>query len=185
MKQYDRYNVVGTSGAGKSTFSRALADILEVECIELDRLWWRENWTHVSWEDLAPELQQRLQQQKWVLDGNYKRLNPIKWEREVCVVWLDYSFFQVLRQAIGRALHRAWTKQELWPDTNNRESFTKLFFSRDSIVLWTITTFHSNRRKYLESMRDPRYAHVHFVRLRNRRDAEEFLNNRRSATLRD
>jgi len=39
-----RINVVGTSGVGKSTLARHLAGRLAVPYIEMDRLYWRENW---------------------------------------------------------------------------------------------------------------------------------------------
>ena len=172
---YDRYNIVGTSGSGKTTFARALAQRLGLECIELDRLHWKSNWNYATHEELDEALRVALKADRWVLDGNYKRTIPIKWERELCVVWLDYSFATVLRRAIGRALNRAWTKQELWPGTNNRESFAKLLFSRDSIVLWTLQTFHSNRRKYTALQRDVRYSHVHFIHLKSPKEAERWL----------
>ena len=38
-------NVVGTSGSGKSTLARRLAHRLGLPWIELDRLYWRPNWT--------------------------------------------------------------------------------------------------------------------------------------------
>ena len=43
---------------------------------------------------------------------------------------------------------RAASKRELWPGTGNRESFRRSFFSRESIVLWTVRTYAKNRRKY-------------------------------------
>lgn len=43
-----RYIVVGTSGAGKSTFAQALAGSIECPYIELDRLYREENWQAVS-----------------------------------------------------------------------------------------------------------------------------------------
>ena len=39
-----RINVVGTSATGKSTFSRALAEKLRLHYIELDNLFWLDDW---------------------------------------------------------------------------------------------------------------------------------------------
>ncbi len=39
-----KLNVVGTSGSGKSTFSKALAEKLAIEHIEMDQIFWGPNW---------------------------------------------------------------------------------------------------------------------------------------------
>jgi adenylate kinase family enzyme len=39
-----KINVVGTSATGKSTFSRALAEKLDLHYIELDNLFWLDDW---------------------------------------------------------------------------------------------------------------------------------------------
>ncbi len=39
-----KINVVGTSGVGKSTLARRLAQILSLPYIEMDRLYWRPDW---------------------------------------------------------------------------------------------------------------------------------------------
>jgi adenylate kinase family enzyme len=46
-------NVVGTSGVGKSTLARRLAQILSVPCIEMDRLYWRADWQGAPDETFA------------------------------------------------------------------------------------------------------------------------------------
>ncbi|HGM6936289.1 TPA: adenylate kinase, partial [Serratia marcescens] len=64
--------------------------------------------------------------------------------------------------------------RELWPGTGNRESFRRSFFSRESIVLWTIRTYSKNRRKYLAEMARTD-AGRRFKRLRSPRQAADFL----------
>lgn len=39
-----KINIIGTSGSGKSTFSRRIAEALAIPYIEMDRLYWRANW---------------------------------------------------------------------------------------------------------------------------------------------
>ena len=173
-----RVNVVGVSGSGKSTIANKLATTLGSPLIEMDRLFWHANWV----ESEIPEFQQKVrsaihQSDHWVLDGNYhSKTYEIKWPPATTVIWLDYSFRRCLRQATTRAIKRAWTKKELWPNTGNRESFRKLF-GRDSIVLWTITSFHQLRLRYERCQQDPRWAHLEFVRLKKPSDAIELLNS--------
>ena len=41
----ERILIIGGNGSGKTTFSRALAEVLHLPLIHLDTLYWRDNWT--------------------------------------------------------------------------------------------------------------------------------------------
>ena len=170
-----KINVIGTSGSGKSTFAKKLSEALKCSYIEMDKIFWGPNWKWPSDEEFFGKLRKALSEPRWVLDGNYTRTIPIKWESVELVIWLDYSFSRTLFQAIRRAALRAWSKEELWEGTGNRESFRKSFFSKESIIWWTITTHGKVRKKYESYMVDSKYSHIKFVRLRNHKEAEEFL----------
>ena len=172
-----KINVVGTSGSGKSTFARRLADTLGVPYIELDRLYWRANWQGTPDAAFMTRIAETLRAAPdgWVLDGNYNRTREVKWREVDTIIWLDYGFGRTLYQAVKRAIARALSQQELWPGTGNRESLRQSFFSRESIVWWTIKTWRSNRRRYQADMTNPLFSHLHFVRLRSPAEARNYL----------
>lgn len=172
-----KINVVGTSGSGKSTFSRKLASKLGYPHLEMDALYWRPNWGEPTDEEFFTILRKRLSAPTWVLDGNYNRTVFVKWAEVDTVVWLDFSFPRTLYQAVRRAFVRSLTRQELWPGTNNVETFRKSFMSRDSIILWTIQSFKKNRERYPQLFLDPKYQHIKFIRLTSPRMAKAFLAN--------
>jgi adenylate kinase family enzyme len=182
-KPISRINVVGTSGSGKSTFSRRLSELLEYPYVEMDKIFWKPEWKQSEDEEFFTALRSSLQGPKWILDGNYTRALSIKWEKIDLVVWLDYSFPRTLFQAIRRAASRAWSQEELWEGTGNRESFRKSFFSKESIIWWTITTHKKTRKKYESYMKDPRFAHIVFVRLYSHTEADQFLQAVKSSAL--
>ncbi len=172
-----RINVVGTSGSGKSTVSKRLSNILNVPYIEMDKLFWGPNWHWPTDLEFFDKLKKALQAEHWVLDGNYTRTVPIKWEHVDTVVWLDYPFSTTLFRAIKRAFQRSLTQEELWKGTGNRESFRKSFFSKESIIWWTIKTHGQVRKKYEKCMTDPQLANIKFIRLRSNSEVETFLAN--------
>lgn len=172
---FQRINVVGTSGSGKSTFSQQLAQTLNLPHIEMDKLFWGPNWTEPSNEEFFPKLEKILAQDGWILDGNYSRTIPVKWPRTQAVIWLDMPFSTTVTQAIKRAVSRAASKQEIWAGTGNVETFRKSFFSRNSIILWTIQTFSKNRAKYERFMADETFSHITFIRLRSAKEARQYL----------
>lgn len=171
----ERVNVVGSSGSGKTIFSRKLAAARGCPCVELDALFWGPNWTQRSDEEFYALIEEALLGERWCLDGNYSRSVPIKWKRVQEVVWLDFSFPRTFWRSLTRAIRRASSKEEIWPGTGNVETFRKGFFSRDSIILWSISNYSSIRRRYLATMRDPQFSHIRFTQLRSPRDAEAYL----------
>lgn len=169
-----KINIVGTSASGKSTFGKQLAEKIGVPFFEMDAIFWEPNWTEPPDEVFFKRLEAVTTQPNWVLDGNYTRTIPIKWQKIDTVIWLDFSFSRTLYQSLSRAINRSYTKKELWPNTGNRESFKKMF-SADSIVLWCIRNYSKNKKKYVSVMHDPTYAHIQFVRLTTPAQAADYL----------
>jgi adenylate kinase family enzyme len=170
-----KINVIGTSGSGKSEFSQELADALKIPYIEMDKIFWEPNWQQPSDEKFFKNLEAALNGGKWVLDGNYTRTIPIKWKNVETVVWLDYSFTTTVFQSIKRTVNRCLSKQEIWEGTGNVESFKKSFFSKDSIIWWSIANHSKNRRKYQNYLTNSDYSHIQFVHLKNHKEADSFL----------
>ncbi|WP_431223092.1 shikimate kinase [Serratia sp. L9] len=172
-----KINVVGTSGSGKSTVARQLAQKLAVPYIEMDRLYWQPDWQGTDDEEFLMRIEQALAVAAlgWVLDGNYKRSKIVKWREVDWVVWVDYGFCRTLWQATRRAAVRAWHKTELWPGTGNCESFRRSFFSRESIILWTLKTYHQNRKKYQAEKQHVDNRHIRFIHLRSPKETAAFL----------
>lgn len=173
-----KINVIGTSGSGKSTLAQAISQKLNLPYIELDALFWRSDWQGTPDDVFFSKIEEALANNNgWVIDGNYKRTQSIKWRDVEMIVWVDYSFARTLFQAIRRAARRAWRQDEIWQGTGNCETFRKSFFSRQSIILWTLNTYKRNRRQYEALMGDPRWQHVKFVRLRSPAETQRFLSN--------
>jgi len=175
LRNCRRINVVGTSGSGKSTFARQLAMILQLPHIEMDALFWKPDWQESPNEEFFARIEEVTNQEEWVLDGNYTRTTPIKWRRVEMVIWLDMSFPRTLSRVTKRAFHRSISQQEIWPGTGNRETLRKALFSRDSIILWMLTSYRQNRQKFLETMNSPDYELVSFVHLTTPSEVQQFL----------
>ncbi|ELV8626885.1 adenylate kinase [Vibrio cidicii] len=170
-----RVNVIGSSASGKSTFSKQLAARLGCPYIEMDRLFWQADWQETDDETFFSKISQATDGDAWVLDGNYSRTQNVKWQHVDTIIWLDYSRWRTTYQAVKRAWMRSWTQQELWPGTGNRESFSKSFFSRNSIIWWSIKNYRKNRVKYLLLKEELQSSPIGFVHLTTPKMAEQFL----------
>lgn len=172
-----RVSVVGMSGSGKSTLARAIADRLDVPCIELDAIHHLPGWEPIAPDAFLAEVDRRTQLDGWVVDGNYRavvREGPV-WDRADTVVWLDLPKRQAVRQVTWRTLRRAITREELW--NGNRERLRDVC-SLDPMRSMPVYVWTQYERKhaYLEAaMRDPARAHLTFVHLRSHREAAAWV----------
>ncbi|AUS99496.1 adenylate kinase [Nostoc sp. CENA543] len=167
--------IVGTTGSGKTTLARKIAQQLQVIHIELDALHWEKNWTVAADEVFRERVTQALSGDRWVVDGNYSQVRDIIWSQADTILFLDYSFWLVMGRLLRRTLRRSWLQEELW--NGNREDFKLSFFSQDSIILWMLRTHHQNRKKYPLLFQQPKYSHLSVVHLKFPQMTDEWLRN--------
>lgn len=162
-----RVSVVGSSGSGKSTVGRRVAERLGVPFVELDALYWQPGWTPIDPDLLRARLDEITSGDGWVIDGNYSRFVTAGsvWARADTVVWLDLPRRTVMRQLVGRTLRRVLADAELW--NGNRESVRNLvrWDPEDNVLRWSWTRYEEIRARYLAAMTDPAHEHLRFVRL--------------------
>lgn len=169
----ERISVVGTTGCGKTTVARELSRLLNLPHIELDTLYWDEDWKGVSDSVFEERVRAAVEGKCWVIDGNYSRIRHLVWGRAQTVVYLDYAFGRVLWQLLKRTFRRSVSGELLW--SGNKESFRKSILSRDSILLWMVQTYHRRRRNYAKHFQQAEYAHLQVVHLRTPQLTSEWL----------
>lgn len=174
--QVARIVIVGTSGSGKTTLARQVARKKGIPHIELDALHWEPNWAEASTEVFRQRVQNALSAPGWAVDGNYSKARDIIWGKADMVVWLDYSLPVMLSRILRRTARRILTSEELWRGTGNHESLRSAF-SRDSIILWVLTTYRKHRKQYPALLAQPEYKHLKKVRLRSPKQAQRWLDS--------
>ncbi|MBN1657965.1 MAG: adenylate kinase [Anaerolineae bacterium] len=168
-----RIAVIGTSGSGKTTFARRAAERLGIHHVELDAIFWGPGWTQTPVDEFRARTAAALAGDAWTTDGNYSKVRDIVWGRADTVVWLDYPLPLVLWRVTTRTLRRCLTREELW--SGNRENVREAFFSRDSIILYSLQTYRRRKRQYQDLFCQPEYAHLHVVRLCSPRATRRWL----------
>jgi adenylate kinase family enzyme len=158
-----RVFVRGTSGAGKTTLARLLAEKLGAEYVEMDAIHHLPNWTERPREETQAIVAEIVEREAWVIDGNYAAVLEPHVTKADMVVWLDYGFLTVFWRVLARTVRRSLRREELW--AGNRETFGKAFFSRDSIIWWMVTTFHRRRRQCRQMKRALAGTDTAFVHL--------------------
>ena len=112
--------VLGCPGGGKSVFSKRLHDVSGLPLIHLDNLWWKPDRSHISREEFDRKLEEILQGDKWILDGDYSRTYEVRFQACDTVFFLDYGFEECLsgiKERVGKERRDIpWIEHELDPE---------------------------------------------------------------------
>ena len=67
----ERVLVIGSSGAGKSVFSRRLGAITGLPVIHLDKHHWRPGWVEPPKDVWRTQVEELVTGERWIIDGNF------------------------------------------------------------------------------------------------------------------
>ena len=99
-----RIMVIGSGGAGKSELSRRLGEILGIEVIHLDRVYWRPNWTEPPKHDWKETVETLVKRESWIMDGNFGGTIEIRAAAADTIILLDLPRILCVWRAVKRRL---------------------------------------------------------------------------------
>lgn len=113
--------VIGSPGAGKSTFSRKLRDASGIPLYYLDMLWHKPDKTNITTEEFDEKLSGILKKESWIIDGNYQRTLGLRLKECDTVFFFDIP----PELCLSGALSRIGTKRDEmpWLETELDEEF--------------------------------------------------------------
>lgn len=168
-----RIIIPGAVGAGKTTLAKQLSKKLGIPHVEVDHIFWLPNWKQRPVEERIKIAKEKLSGDKWIVCGNHSWLKEIMWDRADTVIWLDYSFWRCLFRVLKRAACLIYTKKEICG--GNKESFSRLFFSKGSILVHLFTKYGKFKKRYSAMMTSSDFKHINFIRLKSPRETEKWL----------
>lgn len=100
-----RVVILGCSGAGKSTFARALGDRLGLPVVHLDALFWQPGWVEPEKEAFRAAVAAAIAGDAWVTDGNYvSRTFDLRLPRADTVIFLHQPRWLCVYRILSRWL---------------------------------------------------------------------------------
>lgn len=95
--------IIGSPGAGKSTFAQALGDILHIEVFHLDRYFWKTGWEeHPRATRIAIEQELMKGKDQWIIEGTYLSSSDARLQAADTIIFLDMPTLLCLRQSARR-----------------------------------------------------------------------------------
>ena len=164
--------VVGTSGSGKTTLAKQLAKKLSIPHIHLDNLVWLPGWKMRDHQEFKNLVAKKLEKPTWIICGNYTKLMPMTWSQADTIIWLDYPLHLSLWRALKRAARLWWTQE---PVCNGNYETISNFFSKNGIFFWVFKSHKSRKKQMPTFMKDPKYKHINFVRMRSPKEIKQWF----------
>ena len=102
-----RVLILGCPGSGKTTVARALAARSGLPRTSVDDLYWKAGWQRPSRPEFEARLRRFIDEDRWILDGNYADSIDCRLARADTVIWIDAPSLVCLRRVLLRTLMRA------------------------------------------------------------------------------
>ncbi|MBQ7597352.1 MAG: adenylate kinase [Clostridia bacterium] len=159
---YKKVVVIGCCGAGKSTFSKQLAQISDLPLYHLDNIYWKPDQSHLKHRAFLKEQRKIMRTDRWIMDGNYGKTMMHRLKRCDIVYFFDLPTADCLQGVMKRDKKRNDIACELEPNEdflNYIKSFQEK--TRPAILLrfsklpnLNIITFQSHEEidRYLHSI---------------------------------
>jgi adenylate kinase family enzyme len=162
-----RVLVIGSGGAGKSTFAARLGERTGLPVIHLDSLYWRPGWVEPPKEEWAARVEELLRGGAWIIDGNYSRTLDRRLGACDTVVFLDMPRLLCLWRVVSRRVKfRNRARPDMREGCNERLTW--------EFVRWVWTYPRRRRAGVLKKLGELEGTKRVF-RLRSTREVEDFL----------
>lgn len=161
--------IIGSGGAGKSTFARRLGNLTGIEVLHLDKLYWKPNWQEPPKAEWKKLLETKLEKDEWIMDGNFGGT------LEMRLKYCDTAIFIDLPRTVCvyRTLKR-WIK---YRDTNRPDMTVGCNEKFDLEFLGWVWNFQKKNKPKIEEKLRVFEREKKIIRLRSRKEVENFFLN--------
>ncbi|HQU86396.1 MAG TPA: DNA topology modulation protein [Pyrinomonadaceae bacterium] len=159
--------IIGSGGAGKSTFARELGKLLKIEVLHLDKLYWKPNWVEPPKDEWKKLLEKELQKDEWIMDGNFGGTLEMRLNYCDTVIFLELPRVVCLYRTFKR-----WTKY--W-NTNRPDMTVGCNEKFDLEFLGWIWNFPKTKKPKIDELLK-RFEHEKtIIRLHSAKEVKQFL----------
>jgi adenylate kinase family enzyme len=159
--------VIGSGGAGKSTFARRLGQALQIEVIHLDSIFWSPGWVETPKQEWRRVVEGLLAMESWVMDGNYSGTLDLRLAACDTVIFLDLPRLLCLWRVFRRTIrYRGRSRPDMGEGCPERLNW--------AFVRW-VWCYPARTRPKVISLLKESAGRRRLIRLRSRAEVKEFL----------
>ena len=136
-----KIQIIGFSGAGKSTLGKQLGKLYNLPILHMDSLNFLSNWVERDRFEFNNIVDEFLDNNdSWVIDGNYFRISPKRYEQADLVIYLKYNRLTCLKGVIKRyKTYKNSSRPDMASGCKERLNF--------SFLMWVLFTGRTKKRK--------------------------------------
>ena len=162
-----KIQIIGFSGAGKSTLGKQLGKLYNLPILHMDSLNFLSNWVERDRLEFNQIVDKFLvDNESWVIDGNYFRITPSRYEEADLVIYLKYNRLTCLKGVIKRyKKFKHSSRPDMAEGCKERLNF--------SFLMWVLFTGRTKkRRRHMEEVVKNAKSSLVF---KNRKELNKYL----------
>lgn len=167
-----RVLIIGSGGAGKSTFAKKLSAKTGIPMYHLDALYWQPGWQEPPREAWQKKVDALLAEEQWIMDGNFGGTLERRVPRADLIVLFDIPSWRCMWNVLKRRIkHNGFSNSRTRPDMapGCPETLDLKF------VLWVLMYPKRNKPKVLETIRKHKQINTELLIFSNYKAVDEFL----------
>ncbi len=140
-REMKRVLVIGSGGAGKSSFAIRLAERTGLPLIHLDAEFWKPDRVETPKDEWAAKVEALVSRERWIMDGNFGGTMERRIAACDTVIFLDISRWLCLWRVITRRMrHQGRARPDMTPGCHEK---------LDASFLWWILSYPGQRRRWI------------------------------------
>jgi adenylate kinase family enzyme len=165
-----RVLIIGSSGSGKSTFALRLSQMTGLEVIHLDRLFWHPNWVDTPDEEWQKKVEDILEGDSWIIDGNYRGTMEMRLKKCDTVIFLDLPRTTCVYRILKRVVfYRKGNRPDMAEGCDERFDW--------EFIKW-VWNYPARSKPRVEALLERFKDEKKIIRLTSKKEIESFLVNK-------
>lgn len=154
----ERILIIGSNGAGKSTFSYTLASKLGLPLIHIDQIYWHDNWQITPQEEFSERVSKEAKKSRWIIEGNNISTLEDRLSYADTIFWFEFPPAICLKNIFKREIHYYGRARPDMP----KQCISRLNFP----FLKSAITFNKrNRERIMQMLKSfPNIQVIHFTK---------------------
>ena len=158
--------IIGSCGAGKTTLAILLGNLTNIPLIHLDKEYWKPGWVETEKEEWKEKQKQFVNNDTWIIDGNYGGTLDVRFSKADTVIFLDYNKYICTYRIIKRLLQNIGkTRIDMAEGCNEKIDFPFIKF------VWEFPK--KSRPKIIQKMAE--YKNIKKIVLKNQKETDLFV----------
>lgn len=164
-----RILVIGSGGAGKSTFAKQLGEKTGIEVVHLDKIHWKPGWVEPAKDEWFKIVSNVVAKDSWIIDGNFGGTMETRIERSDTVIFLELPRAVCVWRVVKRFLaYRNNTRPDMAEGCEEK---------LDLKFLKWIWDYPTRTKPKVEALLEKFQNAKTVIRLQSKKEVERFLQN--------